>query len=155
MAWGRKKKPPTDTPRWNQDDYHKEFAGTLETQIKQGCAPWQKSWKPGESRAPKNVQTDKPYRGGNSLYLSVTQTEKGYSDHRWATYKQISDMGGQVRKGEKSTKVLFYKLTTRSRRPRSSPARRPARPRARPSRNTRARRWCAATPCSTSNRPTA
>ena len=77
MAWGRKKKPPTDTPRWNQDDYHKEFAGTLETQIKQGCAPWQKSWKPGESRAPKNVQTDKPYRGGNSLYLSVTQTEKG------------------------------------------------------------------------------
>ena len=39
MAWGRKKKPPTDTPRWNQDDYHKEFAGTLETQIKQGCAP--------------------------------------------------------------------------------------------------------------------
>ena len=110
MAWGRKKKPPTDTPRWNQDDYHKEFAGTLETQIKQGCAPWQKSWKPGEGRAPKNVQTDKPYRGGNSLYLSVTQTEKGYSDHRWATYKQISDMGGQVRKGEKSTKVLFYKF---------------------------------------------
>ena len=51
MAWGRKKKPPTDTPRWNQDDYHKEFAGTLETQIKQGCAPWQKSWKPGEGRA--------------------------------------------------------------------------------------------------------
>ena len=58
---------------------------------------------PARADAPKNVQTEKPYRGGNSLYLSVTQTAKGYSDHRWATYKQISDMGGQVRKGEKST----------------------------------------------------
>ena len=53
--------------------------------------------------APKNIQTDKPYRGGNSVYLSVTQTAKGYSDNRWATYKQISEMGGQVRKGEKAT----------------------------------------------------
>ena len=42
--------------------------------------------------------------------LSVTQTSKGYSDNRWATYKQIKDMGGQVRKGEKATQVLFYKF---------------------------------------------
>ena len=40
----------------------------------------------------------------------MTQTAKGYSDNRWATYKQISDMGGQVRKGEKATHVLFYKF---------------------------------------------
>ena len=111
MVWGRKKTPPAvDKPRWNQDDYHKEFAGKLKEQIEQGVAPWQKPWKPGESRLPKNIQTDKPYRGGNSVYLSVTQTAKGYSDNRWATYKQISEMGGQVRKGEKSTHVLFYKF---------------------------------------------
>ena len=111
MAWGRKNTPPSaEKPRWNQDDYHKEFAGTLKAQIEQGVAPWQKPWKPGESRLPKNIQTDKPYRGGNSVYLSVTQTAKGYSDHRWATYKQITEMGGQVRKGEKATHVLFYKF---------------------------------------------
>ena len=109
MPWGRRK-PPTDKPRWNQDDYHKEFAGKLKEQIEAGNAPWQKPWKPGERRLPKNIQTDKAYRGGNSVYLSVTQTAKGYSDHRWATYKQISDMGGQVRKGEKATHVLFYKF---------------------------------------------
>ena len=111
MVWGRKKsQPAADTPRWNQDDYHKEFAGKLKEQIERGVAPWQKPWKPGESRLPKNIQTDKAYRGGNSVYLSVTQTAKGYSDHRWATYKQISEMGGQVRKGEKATHVLFYKF---------------------------------------------
>ena len=46
MAWG-KRKPPADKPRWNQDDYHKEFAGKLKEQIAQGVAPWQKPWKPG------------------------------------------------------------------------------------------------------------
>ena len=109
MAWGRKH-TAAQTPAWNQDDYHKAFAGKLKEQIEQGVAPWQKPWKPGEERLPKNIQTDKPYRGGNSIYLSVTQTAKGYSDNRWATYKQIKDMGGQVRKGEKATHVLFYKF---------------------------------------------
>ena len=109
MAWGRKH-TAAQKPAWNQDDYHKAFAGKLKEQIEQGVASWQKPWKPGEERLPKNIQTDKPYRGGNSIYLRVTQTAKGYSDNRWATYKQIKDMGGQVRKGEKATQVLFYKF---------------------------------------------
>ena len=29
----------------------------------------------------------------------MAQTAHGYGDHRWATYKQIQDMGGQVRNG--------------------------------------------------------
>ena len=116
MAWGRKT-TAAQTPAWSQDDYHKEFAGKLKEQIEAGVAPWQKPWKPGEERLPKNIQTDKPYRGGNSIYLSVTQTAKGYSDHRWATYKQIKDMGGQVRKGEKATHVLFYKFDDEQEKP--------------------------------------
>ena len=32
------KKPPADKPRWNQDDYHKEFAGQLKAQIEQAVA---------------------------------------------------------------------------------------------------------------------
>ena len=35
----QKKSPPAaDKPRWNQDDYHKEFAGKLKEQIEQGVA---------------------------------------------------------------------------------------------------------------------
>ena len=110
MAWGRRT-TAAQTPAWSQDDYHAEFAGKLKDQIEQGVAPWQKPWKPGEERLPKNIQTDKPYRGGNSIYLSVTQTAKGYSDNRWATYKQIKDMGGQVRKGEKARAAARSVLT--------------------------------------------
>ena len=109
MAWGRRKKS-AQTPAWSQDDYHADFAGKIKEQIEKGVAPWQKPWKPGERRLPENVATKKHYRGGNSVYLSVTQTAKGYSDNRWATYKQIQERGGQVRKGEKATPVLFYKF---------------------------------------------
>ena len=109
MAWGRKN-TAAQKPAWSQDDYHAEFAGKLKEQIEHGVAPWQKPWKPSERRLPENVASKKPYRGGNSVYLSVTQTAKSYSDNRWATYKQIKDMGGQVRKGEKATHVLFYKF---------------------------------------------
>ena len=43
MGWGRKKtQPAVDKPRWNQDDYHKDFAGKIKAQIEQGVAPWQK-----------------------------------------------------------------------------------------------------------------
>ena len=74
-------------------------------------------------RTLRRYKTDKPYRGGNSVYLSVTQTAKGYSDHRWATYKQIKDMGGQVRKGEKATHVLFYKFDDETQKAQDQPDR--------------------------------
>ena len=155
MAWGRKN-TAAQKPAWSQDDYHAAFAGKFKEQIAQDVAPWQKPWKPGERRLPENVASKRPYRGGNSVYLSVAQTAKGYSDNRWATYKQIKDMGGQVRKGEKATQVLFTSLTTSGRS--NSPARstsRPRRPTGRPSASAPARRWSAVTPCSTSNKRTA
>ena len=110
MAWWRKQSAQTPRSRWNQDDYHTAFAATSKAQIEQGVSPWQTPWTPGARRLPENIQTGTPYRGGNSVYLSVTQTAKGYRDHRLATYKQIHDMGGQVRTGEQATHVLFYKF---------------------------------------------
>ena len=53
----------------------------------------------------------------------MTQTAKGYSDNRWATYKQIKDMGGQVRKGEKATQVLFYKFDDETQKAQDQPDR--------------------------------
>ena len=57
---------------------------------------------------PKNLSSGKEYRGGNSMYLSVAQSAKGYSDNRWGTYKQIQAAGGQVRKGERGTRILSF-----------------------------------------------
>ena len=91
------------------DEYHRRFADRIIEQIKQGVAPWQKPWKPGERVLPHNLATERPYSGGNSLRLAVVAQHRGYSDTRWGTYRQIRSTGGHVRKGERGTRILSYR----------------------------------------------
>ena len=55
-----------------------------------------------------NVDTERSYRVGNSLHLATMQQEQGYGDVRWGTYRQIQAQGGQVRKGERGTRILSF-----------------------------------------------
>ena len=57
---------------------------------------------------PANVDTGRAYAGGNSLHLAAAQQERGYGDVRWGTYRQIQAGGGQVRKGERGTRILSF-----------------------------------------------
>jgi len=89
--------------------FHEQVAENLIEQLKKGVAPWQKPWKPGDLLAalPINPTTGKRYRGINSLNLM----SRAYTDPRWLTYKQATSIGAQVRKGEKSTLVQYWKFT--------------------------------------------
>ncbi|MCB1986546.1 MAG: DUF1738 domain-containing protein [Burkholderiales bacterium] len=89
--------------------FHEQVAENLIEQLKKGVAPWQKPWKPGDLLAalPVNPTTGKRYRGINSLNLMSL----AYTDPRWLTYKQAVSLGAQVRKGEKSTLVQYWKFT--------------------------------------------
>ena len=72
--------------------------------------PWHR-W--GEALAtPINATTERPYRGVNVLMLWAAAEVSGYSSGRWATYRQFAAAGAQVRKGEKSTPILFWKTST-------------------------------------------
>ena len=66
-----------------------------------GTVPWRKPWTAG---IPRNV-TNRPYHGINAVLLGMSP----YSDPRWLTYKQASQLGGNVRKGERSTLITFWK----------------------------------------------
>ena len=90
------------------EDYAKKVSNELIEQIKRGVAPWQKPWKPGERISAENFSTGKRYTGGNSLYLMSRGIRDGRGDNRWGTYNQIREAGGQVRKGERGTQVLFF-----------------------------------------------
>ena len=90
------------------EDYAKKVSSEIIDQIKAGVAPWQKPWKPGEQISAENFSTGQKYSGGNSLYLMSRAIRDGRGDNRWGTYNQIREAGGQVRKGEKGTQVLFF-----------------------------------------------
>ena len=57
------------------EEYYKQFADDIITQIERGTAPWQKHWKPGENRMPENFSNGQArYQGGNALQLMVKRT---------------------------------------------------------------------------------
>jgi antirestriction protein ArdC len=59
---------------------------------------------------PKNAFTKKQYRGVNVPLLWIRQQRDGYASGLWATYKQWQEAGAQVRKGEKGTPIVFWKM---------------------------------------------
>lgn len=101
--WRKKSKPIAE----RMQEHQERFAKRIIEQIKEGVAPWQKPWKPGERFLPANFKSGHVYRGTNTLNLASLAIERGYSDHRWGTYNQIKAAGGYVRKGEKGTHVIY------------------------------------------------
>jgi len=85
--------------------------------LDKGVVPWNRPWthKVGNGGFSQyNFITKKPYRGINPWLLLATAEEKGYSSPYWLSYKQCQEKGGQVRKGEKSTLVIFWKFLSKA-----------------------------------------
>ena len=77
---------------------------------------WELPWRRGETR-PVNLATGRPYRGINTINLIVSQWFFEYETPYWLTYKQAQSQGGQVRKGERGTKILFYRQLDETEKP--------------------------------------
>ena len=75
--------------------------------LAQGTVPWQKPWK-ARTGLPRNLVSQKPYRGINVFLLLAMSYESPF----WLTFRQALQLGGAVRKGEKSCPVVFWKQTT-------------------------------------------
>ena len=92
-------------------DLYQEVTDKLIAAIEAGTAPWQRPWQQVASAGlPMNGATAREYNGVNALLLMMLAQAEGYSDNRWFTFKQASDMGAKVRKGSKSTPVYFFKM---------------------------------------------
>lgn len=69
---------------------------------------WSPPWH-GADPLPVNALTGRRYRGLNTLVLWAAAQAQGYTDPRWATYRQWASLGAQVRKAERGTAIVFYK----------------------------------------------
>ncbi len=81
-------------------DVYKRITQRIIEQLEQGTVPWRKPWR---STLPKNLVSQKHYRGINAIVLAMTD----HSSPFWATFRQINKMGGSVRKGERGTNVVY------------------------------------------------
>lgn len=97
-------------------DVYRKVTDAIINSIEQGVGTWRMPWHTSGRYAfsPINVTSKKPYRGINTLCLWSAAQAKGYERGEWATYQQWRDRAAQVRKGEKSTLVVFWKFANES-----------------------------------------
>lgn len=70
--------------------------------------PWIRSGG-GSMKRPVNIASAKPYNGVNIVSLWVAALASDYPSNLWGTYRQWQERGCQVRRGEKSSLIVFYK----------------------------------------------
>ena len=92
-------------------DVYEQITHSIVTAIEQGAGRYQMPWH--TLSTPINAATQKPYRGVNVLNLWIASSRLGYSSSAWATYRQWSELGAQVRRSERSTTVIFWKFFDR------------------------------------------
>jgi len=81
-----------------------EITDKFIAQLKEDIVPWRKPWS-ASGFAPHNFTSKHAYRGINLLILAL----QGYESPAWMTYKAAEAAGGQVKKGEKATRIVFWK----------------------------------------------
>lgn len=80
---------------------YEEITNRIIEQLEEGTIPWHKPWS-GIASGAYNRISKKPYSLLNQMLLK--------HDGEYATFKQWTDIGGKIKKGEKSEIVVFWKI---------------------------------------------
>lgn len=101
------------TPRENLDQ---RITNQIVAAIEAGAGDYQMPWNPKLCTGPAIDLPHNPvghyaYHGINILALWASQQHSAYSTAEWATFRQWQAAGAQVRKGEKGTLTVFFKVS--------------------------------------------
>ncbi len=99
---------PTKIARKSHASVYEIVTERILGELEKGEVPWRKPWR---TLSPVNLVSKKPYRGINVFLLAFA----GYGSQYWLTYRQAQALGGNVRRGEHGTKIVFWKCKTRER----------------------------------------
>jgi len=87
-------------------DIYQEVTDAVIEQMEKGNLVWRCGW--NRSGFPSNVTTGINYRGWNVFWLNFHTMIKGYGTPQYLTFKQALDLGGNIRKGEKGVKIVYW-----------------------------------------------
>ncbi|MFD3002612.1 ArdC family protein [Pontibacter toksunensis] len=77
-------------------------------QLEQGKVPWQKPWT--SYGLPRNYSSGRHYEGFNAFYLHYITEERHFTTPYFLTFRQAKELGGHVKKGEKGTPIIYWKI---------------------------------------------
>jgi antirestriction protein ArdC len=99
----------TASPSEKRDVYRKVTDAIINA-IEQGAGTYRMPWivRQDKGFSPISIATVKPYRGVNTIVLWAEAQSKGFASALWGTYQQWQAIGGQVRKGQHGSPVVYW-----------------------------------------------
>ena len=95
-------------------DIYQDVTDRIVAALEAGIVPWVKPWKDNASGSitePHNAVTGRRYNGINWLVLSSMP----YASTGWLTFNQAKKLGGNVKRGEKGTQIVFWDFSRKQR----------------------------------------
>jgi antirestriction protein ArdC len=97
--------------RCDRTNLYSEITDKIITELEAGRVPWVQPWGTAAAKAPlglpKNASTGRTYSGINVLLLWGAVIERGFTGQSWLTFRQALSLGGNVKKGERGTTVVY------------------------------------------------
>jgi antirestriction protein ArdC len=98
-------------PGSDRTSLYDEITDKIIAELEAGAVPWVQPWGTTAAKAPlgmpKNVATGHHYCGINVLILWGAVIENGFPAQSWLTFRQARSLGGNVRRGEHGTTVVY------------------------------------------------
>jgi antirestriction protein ArdC len=93
----------------DRTNLYTEITDTIIEELEAGRVPWAQPWKAAKAplSMPKNAATNRAYSGINVLILWNAVIKRGFPSQGWLTFRQALSLGGNVRKGERGTTVVY------------------------------------------------
>lgn len=98
-----------DVASTTRTDVYRTVTDTIIAAIERGAGDFIMPWHGSGIGRPQNALTQSDYHGVNVLMLWAEACLRGFASGWWATYKQWQDAGGQVRRDEKASTIVFFK----------------------------------------------
>ena len=90
---------------------YSEITNKIIVKLEAGRVPWVQPWGTATAKAslamPKNAATQRRYSGVNVLILWGVVVERGFAGQSWLTFRQALSLGGNVRRDERGTTVVY------------------------------------------------
>jgi antirestriction protein ArdC len=98
-------------PAPERANLYDEITSRIVAELEAGRLPWVQPWGTSGVAAPlsmpRNAATGRSYSGINVLILWGAVVARGFSSQTWLTFRQALSLGGNVRKGERGTTVVY------------------------------------------------
>lgn len=105
-----KPSPVNNNPETQKQDVYTRITNQIVASLETGVRPWVRPWN-AEHAAGRITRplrhNGEPYTGINVLTLWASSTAQGFAAPVWMTYRQATELGANVRKGEKGSPVVY------------------------------------------------